>query len=240
MKIAIFGDSISEGIGSRKYNYAKELEKIMKTDDNNIEIYNYSYTGTTINYIFSLNEWKNIKFDLIIVAYGNVDGMLRPNLDKFPNFYKYLPKRYKKNGMLNPRPYYSKRWYKSLFQHIDSFIRWNLNRFLLKFQGETTWVSLKEFENKYSKIMCDFSNITNNIILLSTVKVSNKYFPNTNNSYVKYNEIIKRVAEKYNCIYIDLFDQINEDEFYEDLFHPNQKGYIHIANLLLEKIHIKQ
>ncbi|WP_455579996.1 hypothetical protein [Faecalibacillus intestinalis] len=98
MKIAIFGDSISEGIGSRKYNYAKELEKIMKSDDNNIEIYNYSYTGTTINYIFSLNEWKNIKFDLIIVAYGNVDGMLRPNLDKFPNFYKYLPKRYKKMG----------------------------------------------------------------------------------------------------------------------------------------------
>ena len=64
MKIAIFGDSISEGIGSRKYNYAKELEKIMKSD-NNIEIYNYSYTGTTINYIFSLNNFLQMNFFLL-------------------------------------------------------------------------------------------------------------------------------------------------------------------------------
>lgn len=49
-KVLLLGDSITEGIGSKKINY----EDILKKRFRKYRIINYSLTGTTINYINSL------------------------------------------------------------------------------------------------------------------------------------------------------------------------------------------
>ena len=239
IKIAIFGDSISEGIGSRKANYSKELEKIFFSENKKIKIYNYAFTGTMIDYTKKIKEkYEREKFDVVIVGYGNVDGMLRPNTKTKNNLYKHLPKRYKKNGMLNPRPYYSKNKWKKIFQKLDSLIRWNLNKILLKVQGSTTWITLDKFYKEYLEFCTFILNKTDKIILLSTVKVGEKYFPGTNNSYIKFNEKIKKIEQLNSKIeYLDLYNTLNEKElFFDDLFHPNQQGYEFIAKLIYNKI----
>lgn len=239
IKIAIFGDSISEGIGKLKINYTIELEKLISNIYKKVKIDNYAHTGTTIKYLKTFEEEYKIKhYDIVIIGYGNVDGMLRPNLSSKYNIYKYLPNRYKKNGMLNPRPYYSNKIYKKIFQKIDSLIRWNLNRILLKIQGTTTLVSLEEFQQEYFNVIEKNFKNTKKIILLSTVKVSDKYFPGTNDSYEKYNEKIQILKYSYkNIKYIDLYNSLNKKEFfYEDLFHPNSNGYKEIAKLIYKEI----
>ena len=237
MRIAIFGDSISEGIGSRKINYVSKLKEILSLNYDNIEIINYAHTGTTIKYINNIKElWENEYFDVCIIAYGNVDGMLRPNLNSLLNLYSILPKRYKQNGMLNPRPYYSNTWYKSFFQHLDSFFRWHLNAFLLKLQGSTTIISLKEFEETYIITLDMLSNISSNMILLSTVKVSDRFFPKTNLSFVEFNRKIKSIAKLYEDHYVNIYGLLDKYDYYDDFFHPNSMGYNIIADAIASEI----
>lgn len=234
MKIAIFGDSISEGIGQRKVNYCPALQSELAAQFADVQIENLAHTGTTIPYMESLLNELDADVDVVIIAYGNVDAMLRPNTAHKPNYYKYLPNRYKQNGMLNPRPYYSSKWYKSIFQHIDSIVRWNLNKLLLKLQGVTTWVSLNDFTQLYSKYVDSLLAKNVFVVSLSTVQVSNKYFPGTNNEYIKFNNAISDICKaRDNCAFIDIYSNIvDNDLFYDDGFHPNEKGYQKIAEII--------
>ena len=237
VKIAIFGDSISEGIGKRKANYVKNLQNYLENDYNSVHIDNYAFTGTTIRYMKKLREkWIKGNYDIVIVAYGNVDAMLRPDTAHHPNYFSFLPSRYKENGMLNPRPYYSKRFIKSTIQHLDSWFRWHLNSLLLFLQGATTWVNLNDFSLIYEEVVKECT-INSNMLLVSTVHVNDKYFPGTNLMYVKYNAVIEEIAKKYNQKYIDLYDtHFDKTEMFDDGFHPNELGYQHIAKVLYEAI----
>lgn len=240
IKIGVFGDSISEGIGSKKNNYCLYLKSLLSNYYETVTIMNYSLTGTTIHYILDNieDEWINSYYDVIIIAYGNVDAMLRPDISGKINLYSYLPKRYQKNGMLNPRPYFSNRWHKSMIQHLDSWGRWHLNRILLCIQGRTTWVSVDEFRKKYGMTIERLRPHTKAFILLSTVRVEERYFPGTNESYQCFNHVIKQLAEQESqTLFINLYhDLVGKEYFYHDLFHPSEKGYKEIANTLAEKI----
>lgn len=238
MNIIIYGDSISEGIGKRKNNYCDCLKKKLEKNGEDVNIINYAHTGTTIKYMSELLNLQLPECNIVIIGYGNVDAMLRPDLNHRPNYYKYLPSRYKQNGMLNPRPYYSNRWYKKVLQKFDSYIRTKLNVVLLSIQGKTRWVSIDEFREEYVKCIKKIKGGgCEKIILLSTVRVGDKYFPGTNTEYQKYNMVIKDISKIENCIFIDLYSLLNDKKyFYEDLFHPNIAGYEMIAKAIYKKI----
>jgi lysophospholipase L1-like esterase len=238
MKVVIYGDSISEGIGARKNNYCNQLKSLLLEKYPSVEVKNFAHTGTTIIYLRELLENSCNTADAVIIAYGNVDAMLRPNTNHKPNYYKLLPKRYKQNGMLNPRPYYSKKWYKNFFQHCDSLFRCTLNKLLLKLQGKTTWVSEKEFYEVYKQCVQKIrKSVCSKVVLLSTVRVNEHFFPGTNERYEVFNKIIKNIAEEEECSYVDLYNNlIKEEYFYDDKFHPNVLGYEKIANLIINNL----
>ena len=239
MKVAIYGDSISEGIGKRKVNYSDFIKNGLSQRYQNIIIDNFAHTGTTIKYLDEVLCANLVEYDVVIIGYGNVDGMLRPDIEHRPNYYNLLPSRYKQNGMLNPRPYYSSRYWKKFIQHLDSIVRTTLNRVLLSCQGATTWVSVEEFEKIYRNCITMIRCLGENkkIVLLSTVRVGEKYFPGTNRSYEKFNEVIRRISEQEKCIFINLYDELSDYSlFYEDLFHPNIMGYKVIADKICKKL----
>ena len=232
VKIVVFGDSISEGIGKRKVNYCDPLQERLRMQSLDLEITNYAYTGTTLLYL--RDKLSDIEpAQVAVIGYGNVDAMLRPNQEHKPNYYQYIPQRYKRNGMLNPRPYFSSRWYKAIPQHIDSWIRWHLNKTLLALQGSTTWVAIDVFERTYRACIADLrSKGCSAIVLLSTVRVNDRFFPGTNEMYQRFNEVIHCVAKDHGCCFIDLYNLLQPDDFYEDGFHPNPQGYRKIADAI--------
>ena len=69
------------------------------------------------------------------------------------------------------------------------------------------------------------------------MRVGEKYFPGTNLSYEKYNEVIRRISEQEQCIFINLYEELNDYRlFYEDLFHPNIMGYKKIADKICKNL----
>lgn len=235
-KIIVLGDSISEGIGSKKVNYTD----ILKSKINEIEIKNLALTGTTIKYGLDLIE-QIVKFNpkYVIIFYGNVDAMPRVNINSKLNLYRFLPKRYKQNGMLNPRALFTSKKPNVYLQKVDSIMRTNLNKILIKIQGYYQWVDIQEFEVLYDLLINKIisSCYDTKIITISTVPMEDRLFPFANIEYKKYNYVIKKLSDKYNLQYIDLFNKlkdVNKDKiFLADKFHPNEQGYYVIAEQII-------
>lgn len=237
-KIAILGDSISQGLGSKKLNYVDDLIKKLNCC---YEIKNFAHTGTTIRYALEIvNNVLNFKPDIVFIFYGNVDAILRPNENSKPNFYKLLPNRYKQNGMLDPRPFYSKKILKRIYEKSESTFRYNIKKLLMKVQGVYSWTSIDEFESLYNLFIKKLRSNDIEMILISTVTIDDFYFPGSTIQFEKYNKIIEKIALENQLKFINLYEilkKYNQDQVYgPDHFHPNEKGYEIIADVFSKAI----
>lgn len=243
VKIAILGDSISQGIGKKKVNYIQSLQKKL---GEKYEIHNFACTGTTIHYALEqLESIKILKPNIIIIMYGNVDAQIRPNINgKKHKISRIIPKRYKMNGMLDPRPFYSKKWYRKLPDRLDNIARYIIRKIVTKTEGVCQWVPIYEFNKKYKEFLDGINEDNIKIFLVSTIRLDESYYPGCIEQYKVYNESIKLLSKNKNCEYIDLFSYIDNllidnewnDIFYFDHYHPNENGYEFIAELLSNHI----
>ena len=75
---------------------------------------------------------------------------------------------------------------------------------------------------------------------MGNVPISERYFNNATNEYIKYSSIIERLSKKYQYNFINTYKELKKynlkDIFLFDLYHPNKKGYEIIASLIDDKI----
>ncbi len=241
MKCVVLGDSISEGIGSKKLNYVTELSVKL---GNKYTFVNLGKTGSTIRYPISvLDAILEECADVVIIMYGSVDAQIRPNLDRNRfGLSKLVPARYKIGGMLSPRAFYSEKWYRFLPDKLDNLFRYILKEFVLLTQGSVQWVHLDEFKEKYEELVKTFIRTgVKKIVIVSTAYLDDKYFLNSTKEYIQYNAVLRDIANKYNAAYIDLFNlQKNVVEasgwntiYSKDHFHPNFEGYKKISEIII-------
>lgn len=95
MRLTIIGDSISQGLGRKHYNYCNELKCFFEQETKqNLDITNLAITGKTILYANEIaDKIKDTNPDIILIFLGSVDAMVRPQKRFLWNF---LPNRYKK------------------------------------------------------------------------------------------------------------------------------------------------
>lgn len=240
----ILGDSISEGIGKKKINYEFFLNEKY---NNGREFINFAKTGTTIKYANEIFE-KILKEkpNYAIIFYGNVDAQIRANIwgNRF-NINRFIPKRYKRNGMLDPRPFYSKKLYRIVPDRLDNILRYVLKKIVILFEGTIQWVPIDIFLKEYTELILNLKKNSIVPIIISTVYLDDNYFLNSNKEYQKYNSILRKISVEYNCIYIDLYTKLKEHVLKErgfkklysyDHFHPNLNGYKFISDVIYEEI----
>lgn len=237
-KIVILGDSISEGIGKKKINY----EMFLREQNNNYSYINLARTGTTIKYANEIyDKIKEVKPTYVIIFYGNVDAQIRANISGgTTKIINYIPRRYKHIGMLDPRPFYSRKWYKFILNKIDNKFRKIYKKLVIRFEGTAQWLKINEFEKEYINLINKLKSDNIIPIIVSTIYLDDKYFLNSNIEYKKYNKILYEFAKKNNYTYIDIFNNLRIQvenygfkKFYSyDHFHPNIEGYKFISNII--------
>lgn len=245
MKIAILGDSISEGIGKKKINYENLLSQYITRNGGSISIRNFSLTGTTIKYPLTLiNEIYAFNPEVIITMYGNVDAQIRPNmkLNKY-GLINLTPKRYKNiGGMLNPRPFNSSKWYRKILNFLDNIYRKFWKKVLIVTQGEVQLLTLDEFTDNYQLLVKKLRRF--NLYMVSTVFLDENIYKGSNNEYKKFNQSIARIASDMQKKYIDIYNDLSilvemhgwNAYYYDDHFHLNLQGYQIIAKKISENI----
>ena len=247
MKIVLLGDSITQGLGSKKINFTGELQALRCVDT----IINMAMTGTTIEYAYEhLNEVINEKPDIVIILYGNVDAQIRPNRNG--RIFKLLPPRFahKDGSMLLPRPFYSKNWYKNKGQHIENIMRTVFREVIYVVDGKEQWLYLKKFGKLYTDVCTILKNNNIKVICCSTVYIDEELFCGSNEEYKKYNQCIYKISLNCEFSYLDLYNNlkklVEEYGWYKiynyDHFHPKGFGYKKMAlwiNEEIEKLRVK-
>ena len=241
LKIAILGDSISEGLGSKRYNYINSLEKNLKKAGIKPLIKNFSHTGTTINYaIEKIVDIKNFSPDCILIFYGNVEAIIRPDLREKTIIKMLLPKRYRKIFMLDPRPFYSNVKWKKTLQYLDNIFRYIMRKLVIRINGSYRLMELDEFKSKYSQFLEEVLSCSKKIICISNVRIDEKLFPGSTNSMNEFCKIIYQLTQEYDVGFIPLNEWQKKYEWSQiygnDHYHPNKFGYELIGEFFANEI----
>lgn len=243
MRVILLGDSITQGLGSKKINFVEELKNLLSENDS---VYNLAMTGTVIDYTFSLfDQIEKISPDYVVIIYGNVDAMLKPN--RKGKIFKKLPKRFKINNgsMLLPRPFYSRRWYKRLGQLFENFLRSIFRKIIFRVDGTEQWMPLEQFVENYSELCSKLKALHIKPVLCSTVYIDDKLFPGSVDEYQKYNEWLRKYSSQNDYVFVDLFNELKRhvlqdswSKYYNyDHFHPNGNGYQIMARLIAKGLY---
>lgn len=71
-EIVLLGDSITQGLGSKKVNFTSELQKSLGTG---YAVDNMAFTGTTVHYLEQIfDEILQKRPQYAVILYGNVDA----------------------------------------------------------------------------------------------------------------------------------------------------------------------
>lgn len=237
--VYLLGDSITQGLGSKKVNFTEELARLLGND---YVIVNLAYTGSTIDYALKLLDEGKVgpreHESACVVLYGNVDAQIRPS--RTGKVFPRIPKRFQGGGMLMPRPFYSHSWLKRAGQKVDNTARKIFATLIKAVDGTEQWVSLESFSEQYGILLNRLLEMGINPIACSCVYIDGKLFPGTPAEYLSFNEEIRSRARKSDVPFIDMWSmfktEVDENgwarAYNKDHFHPNGFGY----KLMAEKI----
>lgn len=240
-RIILLGDSITQGLGSKKINFTRVLQNLLGQD---YFVDNMAFTGTTIRYAEEiLSEVIAKEPSCVVVLYGNVDAQIRPNRNG--KVFKHIPKRFQGSGMLMPRPFYSHDLKKRTGQKIENLMRHVFSEIIYLVDGTEQWVPIEEFSQRYRNVVNALKGKKISVITCSTVYIDEKLFPGSLSQYERFNNEILKIANQCNTAYVDLFlplkKKVEEDgwnkRYCYDHFHPNGGGgYAVIADILAKEI----
>lgn len=242
MKVVLLGDSITQGLGSRKINFTDELRKQLSQAD---LVENLALTGTVIDYVKSiLPQIVEAQPDYAVILYGNVDAMLKPS--RTGKIFKKLPYRFTMNNgsMLLPRPFYSAAWHKNIGQHLENGMRTILRNLVFKVDGTEQWMPLEQYQKHYIDVCSVLCTEGIRPVVCSTVFIDDHLFPGSEKEYLQYNKWMSEYAGNNGFQYIDLFTSLKDSvmrdgwsKYYNcDHFHPNENGYLIIAKKIAEAL----
>ncbi|MFI2857938.1 SGNH/GDSL hydrolase family protein [Paenibacillus sp. JSM ZJ436] len=244
MLIVCIGDSITEGLGviRTKSSYADLIKKqFQEVYSIPVNVLNFGASAMQINESLEKYSEKIISLqpDIVIIAHGITESIVREQ----KKYLRYLPKRWRRPGWMDPRAYYSRSKLRRFMEKTESSIRWRTKVALIKIFGGLPWMNISDFENYsndfVSKILTN--SPSTNIIFLSPSDVDQKYFPGSSDSMSKYREVTKKICELnsstcrvFMCDSHHVLDKWTD--YFEDHFHPNEHGHKKIANMLVHTI----
>ena len=140
-------------------------------------------------------------------------------------------------GMLNPRPFMSKKPRRYILECLDNIYRKIWRKVVLVTQGSMQYLTEKQFEENYNNLI---QKIECKLVCCSPVYVDPAiYTEQTDLNYQKANEFLREVSKSKNqkVKFIDLYSRQKDivgkygwgEIYYADHFHPNAKGYNLIA-----------
>lgn len=239
--VVLLGDSITQGLGSRRVSFSQSLQGNL---GEGFRVLNLAYTGTTID--FPLALVGDVRFPswggVAVILYGNVDAQIRPS--RTGRVFPMLPVRFQKNGMLMPRPFYSRNKAKSIVQHGENLLRKVFSRVIEAVDGTEQWVSLSSFEAQYRELVRQLGERGFVSVCCSTVYIDEALFKGSLDQYVAFNMAIERIACEFGTPYVDLFSLLRaavsesgrDGSYSKDHFHPNGNGYLLIADRIAEAV----
>lgn len=228
----IIADSVAGGFG--QHNKKSFVHYSLESLD--LDYIDHSANGmTTTQYLQYLSDGKKVckeQGDLIkdeaitniIYALGNVDCRVKFKSNNCLSF--LIPRRYRKEKF-DPRPYYSKRKIKKVFQHIDNLFRSFFRNFSVKTGNISLYVDFDTYIDNTHRILGTYPHAK--IVLISTSTVNNKNFPHAEKMFKEADRKLLEISSTHHANFFDLKENLNSSLLMLDGFHLTQKGHLSVA-----------
>jgi len=205
-EVLVLGDCNTLGVGELKENAYAEL--FAKAIDKSMK--NCGFTmSTTREMKYFFQDFIEDNTEIILIQYGLVDSW---KTFKYAPYVLYYPD----NKMRKIIRKIVKK-YKKITKSLG------LNTLL----GVKNVVPLKEYEENIESLI---KQVQNRLVLL--VETVPNLDTSRNSEILKYNQVMKQLANKYGHVYcIEVYsDLVDKSDKYEDQTHLNESGYRTIAN----------
>lgn len=222
-RVAVFGDSIAEGLGARGRPFP-----ILVADDLNAELVDLSETARQVTDSLRLIE-KARGCEIVVIAHGATEALWRPTDAAL----RLVPARWRRPGWLDPRPYFSSRRPRRLGQRAESALRWRLKLVLMRVFGSVQWLPAAEYEQTLTELVECLHD--SRVVVLSTLAVDDRFFPGSAAELERYSRINRETALAAGALFVDVSGACRRwSDYLADHFHPDAEGHRRIATMLLE------
>lgn len=173
--------------------------------------------------------------DLIIVAHGITEAIIRPSSCALA----WMPSRWRRPGWMDPRPYFSHRLARRLFQRLESAFRWRVKVILVRYFSKTRWMSPAQYADVLQRLVGALHRRSSAlVVLVSHPGIDDRYFPGSGASLDRFWGMTLKVAmaaeEPARLESVDVRRSCNRwQDFSDDHFHPDSRGHEKIAQSVL-------
>ena len=224
-RIAVFGDSIAEGVGAMGRSFPALISEALEA-----ELIDLSASACQIGASLGRAD-KARGCQVALVSHGATEALLRPSHASL----RLVPKRWRRPGWLDPRPYFSSRRGRRLLQRAESALRWRVKILLMRVLGTTQWTRPDEYEAALMQLVESLR--PTRVLILSTLFIDKRYFPGSDAEVKRYARIGREVAAKTGATFVDVSGTCRKwSDFCDDHFHPNSTGHQRIAECVLAAI----
>lgn len=225
LRLVAFGDSIANGLGAQGKSYPVLLAQRLGA-----RLIDLTGSAIQVNNALDLREGAK-GADIAVIAFGITEAMIRPTNKAL----KLLPRRWRRAGWTDPRPYYSSRRWKRAIQMVESGVRWRIKVALIRLTGGARWGSPKTYERDLTELV-EYLQATgiSIIVIVGYFGHDERFFPGSTASCDEFLTINRGVASTTGTLFLDGTSICRQwEDFLCDHFHPNVSGHRRVADHLL-------
>jgi lysophospholipase L1-like esterase len=240
--LVVLGDSVAQGLGAMGRSFPELLARQARAVAGHpVELVNLAGTATTVaESLAVVDAVVALSPSIVIVHHGITEGLVRPR----PAVLRFMPRRWRRPGWMDPRPFFSSRWPKRLAEKADSALRWRVKTATVRVWGGTTCATAADFERDLERLTARLEQETHALVVLLThCGADERYFKGSNAALERCRAATERVAARH-AARVLLCDVTNVchrwDDYLADHMHPNAHGHEVIAAALADLLGHRQ
>lgn len=260
------GDSLTEGVGSKRISYVTELAKqlgasefrlrpidavngyvdfnvagLMKAQQPpaDLWLWNLACEGKTIETDF---EWLPLigalRPELIVLFRGSLESIIRPAMVRDGAWPRWVPRSWRNYSAMDPRCYFSTTWWRKAKQTSVDALKQKARLRLLGLRSGGPLLELEKFAQYQGELLQQLRSLSARVLVLGLLPVDEARFPNSPANFATVNEKLREIANANGVEFLDWGSllPVNGKLFYRDSFHPNEAGARALAEILRRAI----
>ena len=240
------GDSLTEGVGSKRISYVTELAKRLRASEfrlrpidavngqvefnvagmmqqqtsSDLWLFNLACEGKTIDSDF---EWmpfiSALRPELVVVFRGSLESIIRPAMLSGGAWPWWVLRSWRSYSAMDPRCYFSTTWWRKMKQTSVDGLKQKTRLKLLKQRPGKTLLELEEFTQYQRELLRQLRTVAARVLVLGLLPVDEAYFPDSPAYFASVNERLKEIAKDAGAEFLDWASSLSAKGTQTELFY---------------------